>query len=267
MSNNNKYDKLINIFEENNSELNFHNPKFEIAKSRILATMTKDNNTGVSFLIGDAGVGKSFLVKSLAKEISINHKVILITEFIHSEKELLQTIYKNLNSKSLADNIDVVKMRERVNESLRREVHILIVDKAHSLSIELLNRLAFGVSNKIMNLLLVFDDDSGKHLLSNGTLKSYVRNIIKIENLSLEDNENLIRGFLSSEELKQELLFLLKNNRQIHDFTKGNFASLKLFFKNFFSILSIAEKEKIKKYQKMNDCLLIMSALESNLIK
>ena len=47
MSNNNKYDKLINIFEENNSELNFHNPKFEIAKSRILATMTKDNNTGV----------------------------------------------------------------------------------------------------------------------------------------------------------------------------------------------------------------------------
>jgi replication-associated recombination protein RarA len=261
----NRYEKLIQKFENNQFGINYNNPKHEIAKNRLLATLQKDNNTGVSFLRGEIGVGKSFIAEQI--KATTKHKIILINGFIESEKELLQIIYKELNSKNLANNMDIIKMRDRVNESLKREIHMLIVDNAHSLSMELLNRLAVLVSNEILNLLLVFDDDSGKHIFSNMTLGSYKKNIIKIENLTLTDTENFIRELFSDQNLKKELSELLKRNKRIYQFTQGNFSKLREFFYSLLKIVITAEKNQINKLQKISDCLLVMSALESKLIK
>ena len=61
-------------------------------------------------------------------------------------------------------------------------------------------------------------------------------------------------------------MFSKKDAKKIAKFCNGNFRTIKKFMYVLMSLLDYAKKNGLKKYQKINNNLLLMSALELGLI-
>jgi len=224
------YDRVIKKFDD---KLDITNPFPSFAFQFAIEDL-QTNKTNLKFVIGEPGIGKTFVVKYFATHTD---KQVLFLKAPISLKELKNKIKKN---------------------------EIVIVDEAQLLDLKVIEYLRTISDDKVTVILSMHEKES-KMILSLEHFNSRDYHLIKLTPLSPAE----IKRFMETELMKTNTTVNLttKHYKLIFKYTKGNFRWTKKFIKTIFMLLEFAHKDKLEKYYEVNDCLIQMAAIELGLVK
>jgi chromosomal replication initiation ATPase DnaA len=224
------YDRVIKRFDD---KLDITNPFPSFAFQFAIEDL-QTNKTNLKFIVGEPGIGKTFVVKYFA---------------IHTDK-------KNLFLKA---PVSIKELKNKIKDH-----EIVIVDEAQLLDLKVIEYLR-TLSDENVTVILSMHEKESKMILSLEHFNSRDYHLIKLMPLSIEE----IKRFLETELMKTNTTINLtsKHYKMIFKYTKGNFRLTKKFIKTIFILLNFAHKEKLEKYYEVNDCIIDMAAIELGLDK
>jgi len=223
------YEKVIESFRDIiNTENIFNSLNFSSALASLIASR---NN--LKFLIGEPGVGKTFLLYLYQKEFK---KAIIIDGLIS------QNAFENI----LKENYDII-----------------IVDEAQLLDIKMIEAIRTLSDNDKHKFLLSMHLKEAKEILEKEHFKSRSIDIVELKPITKEEMIKYINSILFLNNANH--LFSDKEFKIIYKYTKGNFRYIKKFVRTLFELLEFAHENKLEKYQQINKCLLTMTAIKLGL--
>jgi len=221
------YEDTIKEFEDKiNLEDCFNSYSFKTAHSKIL-----NSKSNLIFLIGVAGSGKTFLIDFLKNEIDFIFLQGLIT-------------------------------KEDIDKAIE-ENKLIVIDEAQLLDISLIEYIRILSDTKKHRFLLSMHLLEAKDILEKEHFKSRSIDIIELKPISKEEMVQYLNIKLIKSNANH--LFTKKEFNRIYQYTQGNFRYIKKFVKTLFELLEIAHQNNLVKYNKINSCLITMSAIHLGL--
>ncbi len=204
----------------------FHFPSIVEVKEA-LTEIVYSNDRGIYILYGDKGVGKSRLVQEITKEV--NDDIYLFSTPPSSEREFFEDIYMRLRNKKFAQNVKIDEVRIRVNDAFKK-----IADT---------------------NILDILDD-----------ISKDVNDIFELSTLSQNEIYNFLNNSLRNRNIDDEVDRLLNEINLVYSITHGNIQQVIDIVSTAFEILAVAHNENISKFKNINECIILMSAIDRDLI-
>ena len=246
-------------------EIPFFEAQSMVDTKDIISDLIYSNDRGIYLLSGETGVGKSRLIKSIVDEV--DEDVFLITEPPKLERDFLEDTYLQLRKKQFSKNVKIDEMRIRVNDAFKKINHTIIIDNIGEIQTSLIKEIGKHLEDiKDLKIILVFD-----RVFENSedikTLFSFeVKENFEIKPISQEDLKEFLSKSLINLNIEKEIRAILSNFDFVYKITDGNFLKFNNLLSTVFDILSTAEKENLDKFKNLNECVLIMSALENELV-
>jgi DNA transposition AAA+ family ATPase len=225
-------DKLIDEFRDKIDIGDFFSYiNFEIVKEEIIAT-----KSNIVFLLGTPGSGKSYMLSFLKNRYP--EKYILQKEPFFSKEEFL-SLHKELEDKTV------------------------LVDEAQLLSMEMIEFLRL-LSDNGNRVVLSMHKKEGEKIASLPQFASRYTQKIFMKPLTFDEFEK----YVMSKFIKNNRYDLIdkKSLKKIYRFTKGNFRLSKKFIFTALTLLDYSLKNSFK-YNKIDSCIIDMSAIELGLLK
>lgn len=242
------YEALIKAFSDTiDSENYFKTMSSELSKESLL-----ENRDHLLFLLGDPGSGKSFLVTYLRQQ-NDSRSFYFFPRGFDSKKELHKALFQEEESE------------EEMLNRYANHSHLIIIDEAQLMPIEMIEYIRTLSDTKKCYFLLVMHKKEGEAILNESHFKS--REISKIV-LNTMEKEEMVRylNALLLAHSRQDLLSKKEAN-EIFKYTQGNFRYVKKFMKTALELLTFAHKNQLKKYKRINSCIVKMSAIELGLLR
>jgi len=224
------YEQIIKRFEDKiEIEEPFNSMAFRLALQEL-----NELDSYLTFLLGEPGSGKTFLS---------NYFVNQRDDALFIKAPLSLNDIKNLDDK----------------------YKIVIIDEVQLLNEEIVEYIRILADERVKKFILSTHLKDGEKILQKEHFKS---RDIKVIRLFLLDKVE-IKHFINSELIKFNISHIISNRdyNQIFKYTKGNFRYVKKFMKTLFILLEFAHNNQITKYNKINSCLLEMTAMEIGLSK
>lgn len=237
----------------------------EIAKEKIEDAII-ERNASLVFIIGDSGVGKSYILKLINEVILQVQLTILIEHPLLDKRDLLKILYE---AKGLLFDKDVNfnTLKDKLLTAYEGANHTVFIDEAQLFNEGLFELIGTLSDSKVFQFVFSMRQEESTLILQKKYFKA--RTKIVIEHGNLETNEILryIQSLLVRQ-LHGEIASMFTTNEAkiIGRYTKGNFRTIKKFLYVLMKLLAYAKKNGLVKYQKINDCLLTMVALDIGLI-
>lgn len=224
--------KLIDEFRDRLDINDFYSYlNFEIAKEELISS-----KSNIIFLLGDPGSGKSYMLHFLKHKYPSRY--VLQTEPFFSKNEFLNN-HPNLNNKTI------------------------LIDEAQLLSMEMIEFLRILSDNK-NKIVLSMHKKEGEKIANLPQFSSRYIQKVFLKPLTYNEFEKyIISKFISHNKYD---LINKKALKKIYKYTKGNFRLSKKFIFTALNLLDYAFTNKLK-YDKINNCIIEMSAIELGLIK
>jgi type II secretory pathway predicted ATPase ExeA len=214
------------------------------------------------FLIGDPGVGKSYILKLISGELEKQQLSIFIDHPFFDKRDLLKILYE-AKDLEFDKTINFNTLKERLLQEYKEDKHTIFIDEA-----QLLNEAQFELirilgDTKIFQFVLSMHKEEGNAILEKKHFKSRTKVVIEYGKLHHSEVYRYIQSTLLMEEHSEiALMFSKANAIKITKYCQGNFRTIKKFVFTLFSLLEYAKKNGLKKFSNINSCLLQMSALE-----
>jgi len=224
------YEQIIKRFEDKiEIEEPFNSMAFRLALQEL-----NELDSYLTFLLGEPGSGKTFLS---------NYFVNQRDDALFIKAPLSLNDIKNLDDK----------------------YKIVIIDEVQLLNEEIVEYIRILADERVKKFILSTHLKDGEKILQKEHFKS---RDIKVIRLFLLDKVE-IKHFINSELIKFNISHIISNRdyNKIFKYTKGNFRYVKKFMKTLFILLEFAHNNQITKYNKINSCLLEMTAMEIGLSK
>jgi len=221
--------ELIKEFEDK-IDLNdyFSYVHFEIIKETLISS-----KSSIVFLLGESGTGKSFLLNYLYKKFD---NYILIDEPFESKEEFFRIAGDIKNKK-------------------------ILIDEAQLLDTKMLDFLRI-ISDNGNQVILSMHKNEGEKIANLPQFFSRYNEKIYLKPLSYEELEKYTMGkFLKYNNLE---LIDRKILKKIYKLSKGNFRLSKKIIFTALILLNYSFKHSLK-YQKIDECIFMMSAIELGL--
>jgi hypothetical protein len=222
------YENVIKGFEDTIEVKHpFNSTSFTKALSDV-----QNSTSFLKILMGEPGSGKTF--------------------FIHHYTS-------NINTKAhiLKGNIS----KEELDEFLSQNIYdFIIIDEAQLLNNGLIEHIRILTDEKKYKFLLSMHTKEAKEIMQKAHFKS--RNIDIIQMMPLSKTEMI--QYINIKLIAYKFTHILntKQFNKIYNYTNGNFRYIKKFIKTLFELMEFAHQNKLKKYYKINNCLLDMCAIE-----
>jgi thymidine kinase len=227
----------------------------------------KDRSVPLIFLIGDPGVGKSYMLKYISKEVEKEHLSIFIDHPFFDKRDLLKILYEKKGlffDASQSFNL----LKDRIVNVYKNVVHTIFLDEAQLLNEEQLELIRILSDTKVFQFVLSMHKEEGKTILEKKHFKSRNKLVIHYENIQSEEVHRYIQSTLMKEGFSEiSLMFSKKHSRIINRYCEGNFRTIKKFVYSVLDILEYAKVNGIKRHYDINGCLLKMSALNIGAIQ
>ncbi|AZV47063.1 hypothetical protein C3L23_07190 [Nautilia sp. PV-1] len=204
---------------------------FELVKEELLST-----KSNIVFLLGKPGSGKSYMLSLLKHKYP--EKYILQKEPFLTKEEFLN-LHNDLKDK------------------------VILIDEAQLLSIEMIEFLRL-LSDSGNQVVLSMHKKEGEKIASLPQFASRYTQKIFMKPLSFDEFEK----YVMSKFIKNNRYDLIDKKRlkKIYKLTKGNFRLSKKFIFTALTLLDYSLRNSLK-YNKIDDCILEMSAIELGLVK
>ena len=239
----------------------FHFPSI-IEVKEALTEIIYSNDRGIYILYGDKGVGKSRLIQEITKEVKDD--IYLFSTPPSSEREFFEEIYMRLRNKKFAQNVKIDEVRIRVNDAFKKIAHTIIIDNLLDKDFGFLQSIV-QIRDVINGLKIIFIVDTNIFDSLNNISKD-VNSILELPILSQNDIYNFLDNSLRNRGVDDEVDNLLDEINLIYSITHGNIQKVIDMVSTIFEILAVAHDENISKFKNINECIILMSAIDRDLI-
>lgn len=235
----------------------------EQTKEKILKSIEK-KNIPLLFLLGEPGVGKSYMLQILQKSFSPQKKVLFSSEPFTTPESLLYFLLEDYPSDK---NLAITELKELAIKKFKDSDNVIILDEAQLLSSVVLEYIRILSDTKHFTFLLSMHKNEGEAIVKKSHFASRNSVVINLDGLS----KNEIKNYIESQLLKHSLgnIAQLFKSRQISELmalSKGNFRVLKQLLKHTFSIMDYAKKNGHEKCTTPNSFVITMAAIDLGVI-
>jgi len=225
-------DKLIDEFRNRLDVNDFYSYiNFEMVKEELISS-----KSNILFLIGEPGVGKTYMLNLL--KYKYPNQYVLQEDPFFSKSEFLNN-YPDLDNKTI------------------------LVDEAQLLNKEMIEFLRL-LSDKGNRVILSINKEEGEKIASLPQFSSRYTQKVFLNPLTYNEFEKYVTSKFISH--NKHNLIDKKALKRIYKYTKGNFRLSKKFIFTALNLLKYAFDNMLK-YNKIDNCIIEMSAIELGLIK
>jgi len=243
----------------------FDSVSAEIAKNKIEDAIS-ERNAPLIFVIGDPGVGKSYILRVINQKVSQNQLTVFIDHPFFDKRDLLKMLYdakgldfnKEINFNSLKDEL----LKEYTGTN-----HTIFIDEAQLLNEDQFELIRILSDTKVFQFVLSMHKEEGALILQKKHFKSRTKIVIEYGNLEESEILRYVHSILIANSHTEIATLFSKNEvKVIGRYAQANFRTIKKFLYTLMKLLAYAKKHGLSKYQKINKCLLTMAALDIGLI-
>ncbi len=260
------FDSAEVLFRDDiNPRYYFDSSSAEITKNKIKIAI--DNRTAfLIFLIGDPGVGKSYILKILNNKIKNSQLTIFIDQPFFDTKGLLKLLYE-AKDLDFDRNISFNTLKDKIVEEYKDTKHTIFIDEAQLLNEEQFELIRILSDTKVLQFVLSMHREEGLVILKKKYFKSKTKVIIDYGKLDINEVHRYIQSSLMSSAYSEiGSMFSSSAAKKIAKYSDGNFRTIKKLLYVLMKLLGYAKKNTIKKYQKLHPDLITMAALELGII-
>ncbi|MBE0491995.1 MAG: ATP-binding protein [Sulfurospirillum sp.] len=248
-----------------NPHLYFDSMSAEIARNKILESI-HNKVSPLIFIIGDPGVGKSYILRYIHNHINMNQVSILIDHPFFDKRDLLKMLYDAIDL-TFDKDINFNELKDTIVTAYKDKNHTIFIDEAQLLNEEQFELIRILSDTKAFQFVLSMHKEEGEAILEKKHFKSRTKVVINYGNLSKDEINRYIQStFFEHSHGDIANLFLPKHIKKIATLTKGNFRTVKKYIFTLLRLLDYAKKNGLQKHQQINETLLIMSALDIGLL-
>ena len=239
---------------------------FEMAKKELLKTLNA-HEVSMTFLLGNPGAGKSFLLKFIEQRADSVKLAKFFPNPHFDERELLEVLLQSAGVfvEHNAQTIDALILE--LKKYYKHLDYTVFIDEAQLLTEHQLEFLRVLSDMKMFQLVLAMHKKEGQYVLEKPHFKSRSTKTITLEHLKKEELTRYIQNRLLSKNLSQVVsAFGKKQVDFIYKHSDANFRTSKELLKTVCEIVEIAQLGKLDKYNKVDDTTLTMAAIDTGLI-
>ncbi len=248
-----------------NPKYYFDSSSAEIAKNKIKEAID-ERNAPLIFLIGDPGVGKSYILKLLNSKIKNGQLTVFIDHPFFDKRDLLKLLYE---AKGMDFNRDINfnTLKDELINEYKDTTLTIFIDEAQLLNEEQFELIRILSDTKVLQFVLSMHKEEGSVILDKKHFKSRTKVVINYGKLDVNEVYRYIQSSLISNSYSEiALMFSKKDAKRITKYTEGNFRTIKKFLYVLMKLLNYAKIHGIKKYQKLHPDLITMAALDLGMI-
>jgi len=239
---------------------------FEMAKKELLKTLNA-HEVPMTFILGDPGVGKSFLLHFIHDRAD----KIKVAKFFpnphFNERELLEVLLEQTGETVVHQSQSIDSLISNLKQHYKDLEYTVFIDEAQLLTEKQLEFMRVLSDMKMFQFVLAMHKKEGQYVLLKPHFKSRSNKTIVMENLIQEEVTRYIQNRLLSQNLshvafefgKKEISFIYKKSN-------GNFRTIKKLLKSVCEIVEIGQKAKLTNFMKVNEATLTMAAIDIGLI-
>ncbi len=259
-----EFAKVAKLFEDVIAPANYFDSIESEAVKNALLDHIDNNCTDLIFLIGNPGVGKTFLMKYLINELFYKRQIFYYdTPFFDNELFLDKFI----------DRFDTVKYhnivdkKNRAVELAKKNPHTIFVDEAQLLSNDQVEFLRTLSDSKAFQIIMAMHKDEGEAILKKKHFKSRKKQVVTLHEIQRQDLVQYINNILLRNSFgEMEHLFTPRVIKSIQKYTSGNMRSIKLMLQTLFELLDHKKSNNMLKENRIERCLLMMAAIDVGLL-
>jgi len=239
---------------------------FEMAKKELLHTLNA-HEVPMTFLLGNPGVGKSFLI-NFVRERADSIKIAKYFPNPHFDRrELLEVLLEAAGEYVSHGSKTMDSLLSSLQQHYKNLEYTVFVDEAQLLTENQLEFLRVLSDMKMFQLVLAMHKKEGQYVLNKPHFKSRTTKTIILEKLKKEEVNRYIQNRLLSKNLSEVVAaFNKKEINFIYTHSQANFRTVKKLLKTVCEIVDIAQRGKLKKYTQINNTTLTMAAIDIGLI-
>jgi predicted AAA+ superfamily ATPase len=258
------FEKASKVFESSFLKDDyFESMSAEFAKNSLIHAI-KNEQTPLLFLLGDPGVGKTYMLHLLKEDFTHTHRILMASEPFATPESLLQFLLTGTGHDS---GLSLLELKERAVNIYKNIPHIIMIDEAQLLSESILEYIRILSDTKAFRFILSMHREEGELIVKKKHFASRDHKVVTIG--LLEQGE--LKHFLESQLLRHELgnmaeLFKTKELVLINRYAAGNFRMIKQMLKRIFSLMDYAKTNALKPYVTPNKCIVMMAAIDMGCI-
>ncbi|HIP30357.1 MAG TPA: ATP-binding protein [Sulfurospirillum arcachonense] len=243
----------------------FDSSSAEIAKNRIKEAID-ERNAPLIFLIGDPGVGKSYILKLLNEKIKNGQLTVFIDHPFFDKRDLLKLLYE-AKGMEFDREISFNTLKDELVKEYKDTTHTIFIDEAQLLNEEQFELIRILSDTKVLQFVLSMHKEEGSVILEKKHFRSRTKVVVNYGKLDSNEVYRYIQSTLISNSYSEiALMFSKKDAKKIAKYTDGNFRTIKKFLYVLMKLLNYAKVNGIKKYQKLHPDLIMMAALDLGMI-
>lgn len=258
------FEALKEHFRDNINASNY----FESAASELVCNKLKesiaDPKIPYIFIIGDSGVGKSFILQLMEQATALYAPTFLIQDPFFKSKYLLDKLAEKkdiffLGGRTIDESI------EYLLEAYSDKICTIFIDESGLLGDNAISLLEKLTQTKRFQVVFSLYPNKANALLSKEQFNA--GNIVKIECRNLNVNEiyrYTKEQFEAFGEDKVVSSFSKSMAKQIFTYTKGNFRLVKKILFSLVRLLEYAQNNGLSSYYKINRALITMAHYDSD---
>jgi len=223
-------------------------------------TAVKSSKIDTIFLVGDAGVGKTYLLNLLEKKSKTLKVAAHYSDMKFSDEDLLEDLLDCANVLVSKGEHSKNALIENVKKHYKNLEYIVLIDNVGDIDKGRLEFFRYLIKLGIVKFVFSCRDKN----FSDEGLNSKT---IKIGSITKDEIERYIKKELISNDLKNEAkMFNKKEISLIHRYSNANFKRVKDIVKTAFEIAQIASKKRLTEYATLNHKTLTMAAIDLGII-
>jgi DNA transposition AAA+ family ATPase len=255
--------KYASQFEEGTE-----NPYFEVRSGYqalvSIKKLLKEKKGQMSFLLGEPGSGKSYLLNQLLHDEDLEHKPLLFETPVSSSQTFLKHLIKHRDEVPVNDDLESLK--EQVESLYKDTKTLVLLDEAQLINEETIEFIRILSDSRLFWIVCAMHEEEGREILAKSHFKSRPHKVVQLGRLSFQESDMFINTQLIFAQDKSVLDFHQRHAKKIYKLSNGNFRYLKKLMHTEFSLLHEALEMNMKKFQEPSKALLTMSAIEIGLI-
>lgn len=239
----------------------FDSVSAEVARYKIENSI-ESKDAPLIFLIGDPGVGKSYILKLISLELEKKSLSIFIDHPFFDKRDLLKILYE-AKKLEFNKNINFNELKENLLKEYKNTGHTIFIDEAQLLNEEQFELIRILSDTKVFQFVLSMHKEEGMAILEKKHFKSRTKAVVEYGKLHHDEVLRYIQStLLLINQGEVANMFSKKNAEKITKYCNGNFRTIKKFLYTLISLLEYAKQNGLRKYDNINNFLLKMSALE-----
>ncbi len=264
----NEFDKAQAIFN-NTIDANDYFDSFsaEETKKKLFEVLNSDD-IHLTFLIGEPGVGKTFMLNFIEAKLKKRKNIIFFKDPLLTKNEFFKKLITHINKdEEVLEDLHYGDLKEIALKLYKNVDNAVFIDEAQLMTDEQFEMVRILSDTKIFRFVLSLHKKDKKRILKNDYFKSRSHLNITLEPLQHSEVQRYVQNKLLNHSLGEiSSMFEKSHFDMIAKLTNRNFRTLKRYMSTLFELLSYIKDNNLRQYRGISKKLLIMAAIDTGLI-